>query len=744
MPKLPGCAIHTQAFALAIVLSLSPVSRAVAQSTTDAVPIRGVVRDRDGHGLEGANVFVIETLDGFVTKADGRFEIAVTFTGTVTLAARRLGYTEVRRRIDASERDSIVIMLAASSVTLAPVTVRPGEYTASEERGATLTPLEVVTTPGTAADVNRAIQALPGVQAVDEGSGLFVRGGDHTETKVFLNDAVMLNPLQLLSPSGTFVGSVDPFLLDRIFFSSGGFGARYGDALSGVVALHTLGRPPRTDLTAGAGLAALSASAAVNVSSSLGVRAAANRFDLGPVIALNGSPQEFDPAPRGYDASASVVWNYRGAGEVKAFAIRQTSALGLGVDDASFSGHFNVDLASDLVVVSWTDHVGGLRPAASLSRTTLDRSEEYGAFRLRTRIRRQQLFIQQAWSLSTALTLGSGGELERALTGYLGTIPTSGDDLSPDARTRVIGAGRGGDRIGAFVEADWRAGPRTRLVAGVRGDRSSLTRLTTVDPRLSAAYSPLGGVTLTAAWGVYHQVPDPLDHEDALAAGEDRLPPMRARQGVIGVQIGSDVQLVRVEVHAKRFDDLALRTRDHEVVSGGSGYARGVDLFVRGGLPFGFRVRYAMSHVKAERTDPHSGSIARSPFDIRFSHTAVVERHFGMHWTIATAYRAATGRPFTPITGATFDDDRDIYTAEYGAPMGERLPDFRRLDLSVSWFGRITPAWQAVFYVTLTNALDRTNVQAYRYSPDYTRRTPVQSVFNRSIYFGTTITRFLE
>jgi hypothetical protein len=219
---------------------------------------------------------------------------------------------------------------------------------------------------------------------------------------------------------------------------------------------------------------------------------------------------------------------------------------------------------------------------------------------------------------------------------------------------------------------------------------------------------------------------------------------MRAVQGVIGLQIGSDVSMVRVEMYRKRYDDLALRTRDYAVVSGGTGSARGVDLFVKGGLPLGARVRYAMSHVDAERTDPHSGIVARAPFDIRFSHTLVAERQIGAHWNLATAYRVATGRPYTPVTGATFDDDRGVYTPEYGAPMSERLPAFRRLDVSVSWFGRITPAWQTVFYAALTNVLDRTNVQTYRYSPDYSRRMPVRSIFNRSIYFGTTITRFTE
>src|SRR5262249_47544995 len=177
--------------------------------------------------------------DGVVTREDGAFAITTTASGPLTLIVRRLGFTEHRRAIAERDTSALVITLEASGVSLAPVTVQAGQYNASEERGATLTPLEVVTTPGTAADVNRAIQSLPGVQAGDEGTALFVRGGDFTETRVFLNGAGLLTPVQLQSPAGTFTGTVDPFLLEGIFFSSGGFGARYGDALSGIASLRT-------------------------------------------------------------------------------------------------------------------------------------------------------------------------------------------------------------------------------------------------------------------------------------------------------------------------------------------------------------------------------------------------------------------------------------------------------------------------------------------------------------------------
>jgi hypothetical protein len=156
------------------------------------------------------------------------------------VAVRRTGYREVRQLIADSSRARISLILERTEAQpISAVMVEAGRFVAADEPGATLSPIEIVTIPGTAGDINRAIQTLPGTQQVDEGTGLFVRGGDFTETRVFLNEALLLNPAQLQSPAGTFVGTFDPFLMDAVYFTSGGFGARYGDALSAIVALRT-------------------------------------------------------------------------------------------------------------------------------------------------------------------------------------------------------------------------------------------------------------------------------------------------------------------------------------------------------------------------------------------------------------------------------------------------------------------------------------------------------------------------
>src|SRR5207237_9034729 len=121
------------------------------------------------------------------------------------------------------------------------------------------------------------------------------------------NDAVLHTAFTYESPNATFIGTVDPFLLDGIYFSSGGFGARSGNVLSGLAALNTLGKPKRNALTATAGLAALSASGSAPITNNLGVRLATNQFDTDLLFRVNGSTVKFDSPPRGYDRSGSVI-----------------------------------------------------------------------------------------------------------------------------------------------------------------------------------------------------------------------------------------------------------------------------------------------------------------------------------------------------------------------------------------------------------------------------------------------------
>lgn len=703
-----------------------------AQSSSSLV---GTVSAPDGSALNGVNVFLLETLDGSVTDATGRFAIRTMHRGPATLVARRIGFTQLLRAISLPSSDSIRFTLQLAAHQLDAVRVSASTYVTGNEPDVALTALQVVSTPGTAADVFRAIQTFPGVQAVDEGAGLFVRGGDVSETRIFVNGATVLSPYRYESPTGGFFGTFDPFLLDGIYFSSGGFGARYGDALSGVVALNTLGRPTTRAFGATLGLANLSGSLALPFGERFGARATATRSNTELMFRLNGATSDFSQVPEGRDFSGSLHLTYRPDAAVKVFAIDQWNQLGVVVDRPSFSGSFDAEESHDLVVASWTDRFGRVSPVASISRASTDRSQSFGAFVLDTRQSLTQANMRAALELDGSWVVTAGGEVEDRADDISGSVPTAMHDDRPGARQTVFSSRVAGARYALFAESDFAISGRVRFITGLRSDESTLSRRRSYDPRVAAAVKLTDDATLTAAWGVYHQVPAPMHYEATL--GDAALGPMRARQLVAGLDWRREPVMLRVEAYGKRYADLAQTTRESETRGEGTGRSRGVDAFVRwnGGLPVSGRVAY--SYVSATRTDPNTGLLARSPFDISHGLTMVVERGFGpAHFS--AAWRYATGKPLTPVESASPDTVPGVWVPAWGAPMSESLPAFMRLDFSGSWKHSFRPGNLTVFFVGLSNALDRENLYDYLYSADYTTRIPVRSQFNRSVYFGAT------
>ncbi len=718
---------------LAVLLCLACAhgSAAAQQART----LRGLIATESGEGIRGANVFVVETLDGTLSDSTGHFVLSTRAPVGSWLIAQRIGFRAARVQLTASAEVRMVLQLEA--IALPALQVQAGRFQTGSAPDAELTSLQVVTTPGASADVYRALQTFPGLQTVDEGAGLFVRGGDIAETRVFLNDAVVLSPYRYESPTGGFFGAFDPFLLDGIHFSSGGFGARYGDALSGVAALRTLGRPERLSLGATASLAALSGTASTPVGSQLGARATLTRSHTGLMFRVNGTTTEFTHEPEGRDASFIGSWVY-GRGELRFFALDQWSELGVFLEQPSFSDALDAQAVHGAQVLSWEQALGAARLHAVVAQATAENSLSFGSIDISIEDRLRQLRTFVEWPLSAHLGLSLGAEGVNRRASFEGRRPQQAHDGGAGAPTDVIRASIDDDQRAAFLETDWTPLPDVRAIVGVRSDRSRSTGQQTWDPRASIAVRLSDIATLTGAWGIYHQVPEPALFDNEF--GSVDLPSMRAEQRIAGLQVAQGPLLLRVEAYYKRYHDLAQLTRDRDVAAGGVGNTRGLDVFVRWPSLLGITGRTSFSYIKAERTDPNTGILARSPFDITHVTTSVWERQFGQAWALSVSLRSASGRPFTPVISARYDSARALWQPNYGAPNSERLPSFRRIDMSVSRLVPLPHQRLLVLFAAANNLSDRKNVYEYRYDATYSTRTPVRSQFKRSIYFGGSFT----
>lgn len=610
------------------------------------------------------------------------------------------------------------------------VTVFAGQYPTGEQPGAVLNSLEVVRTPGAAGDINRALQTLPGIQIPDEGNALFVRGGDSAETSTLVNGVKYPSATKLTQPTGTFAGTLNPFEARRITFMSGGFGARFGNALSGIVDLDTLGAPPADSLTIGGGMGAISLGGTVTAGEHAGIRLTDTRSNMEPFFRLNGASRDYPEAPNGHDLALSGAWEYRPGAEVRFFGVEQLQHMAIDINTPAARGRFYQSNLNRLGTVTWADSFGPWSYNLSAGGGTLDRREAIDPTDVRTVTQHRQLAARVGYDAGERVQLSAGVDGAREDTTLTKLIPPAGSYAGG-----LFAAELPGTRMGVFGEADVALMSHLRVVAGARADNSTLTHQTTADPRLSLAWEPQKAVTFSFAGGVYHQIPEAYYFFGD--TGRLKLPPMRANQLIGAMQVGKEDRLVRLEVYTKDYADLAALTRNYRSTGGGTGRAQGLDLFAKTSLPWAMTGRFTYSYVDTRRTDPDSGQMARAPFDVPHTVAILVERAFG-GWVAGAGWRYSSGRPYTPVVSGV-PDGRGGYAPVYGAPFSETLPPLLRLDLNASRYYRLSDHTALVVYVSVNNVLNRGNVYTYEYSSDFSTRTPTPSLFRRGFYFGFTL-----
>ena len=210
--------------------------------------ITGTVTETNGKPLEFVNVFLKGTADGGTTDSLGRFSFTTSEVGQKILAASYIGYKSFESSATLSGVDVMVkIVLTTDSKQLGEVVISAGAFEASDKsRGASLTPIDAVTVAGSGADLANALRALPGTQLIGEQAGLFVRGGTNEEAKQFIDGLLMKNPNTSNVPGILQPARVSPFLFKGILFSSGGYSALYGQAMSSALILESVDLPEKS------------------------------------------------------------------------------------------------------------------------------------------------------------------------------------------------------------------------------------------------------------------------------------------------------------------------------------------------------------------------------------------------------------------------------------------------------------------------------------------------------------------
>ena len=721
---------------------------AAAPGLAQPAVVEGQVRDaEEGVGVPHANVQIEGTAIGAAAGEDGRFRFETTRLGSVVLQASAVGYDPVKRsiRLQAGDTTTVRLALRAESVELDEAVVTGETFSTGSPSEATLSSTEAVTTPGAAGDLFRALQSFPGVAAPGDGAGLFVRGGDVTETKTLLDQATVYTPYRYESPAGGSFGAVRPFLVGGTTFATGGFSAQYGDALSGVLAMESKDRPEESSRYLNLGLAAASVSLDQPLAEDeLGLRLSGNRSFTGVLFRVNGQRGDYATVPQGLDGNLGLTWDYGPAGQLKLFAFARHNRIGVETTEGTYSGVYRGQTTNRLYNLQWTAQASGWTVESSASWNAYTSEKTLGALDLSPTDRAGKLRVD-ATRTTEDWTLRTGGTVERRRYQFDGTFPTQPDVVAPDAPTRSVDESVLATRAGGYVEVESSLLSSVVARAGLRTDVHSRAGRPVVDPRVGLSWSFAPKTQLRAAWGLYHQFPELSTYSEHV--GENTLGAQSAQHVVVGLRHEREHLLLRAEAYHKPYQDLVVRTGSSRYANDGTGFARGMDLFAKYGSFLGTRFNGWASYslLRSHRTQPRDRGTnvelenGPAPYDLTHQFTAVGKVRVVDQVRLGGSYDYVTGRPYTPVVGTEPMGAGALLPVD--GPVGSRrLPAYHRLDLQVSYYWAFNRQQNVVLYAAVNNVLDRANAIDVTYSPDYTERQYRTTNFRRSIYVGLTLT----
>lgn len=661
---------------------------ATAQST-----LSGTVLSTKGDTLIGANVLLEGTYDGATTDLNGFFSFRSGEQGAQQLLVIYLGCDTFRQTVtlpNAALR--LAPRLKENTSALQEVVISAGSFEAASDRkkAVVLSSIDIALTASATADIAGAIATLPGTTRNGESGQILVRGGAGYETRTFIDGLLVQNPYNSSVPNVPARNRFSPFLFKGTMFSTGGYSAEYGQALSSALILQTEDLAPKNNT----GLSLMSIGGGLshtqrwkNTSASL----SGSYSNLAPYFAL--LPQNIDwiKAPQSGGAELILRHQTKQEGMFKLYGSTNRSVMRMNYPDAFQPEQTNpLSLLADNVYLntSYRGQVNKWTLFAGLAYTW--NRDSIGSNIAQNKIQQStQARFTLSRSFNRSFKIKWGGEF---LSGRY-------DEYFRDSDFSVFNILRKEAYGAAFAESDLVVSSKIVARVGLRAERSGLLQKTNLAPRLSAAYILGPNEQVAMAFGQFYQNPE----YDLLRRNTD-LQFERATHYMVNYQRIRNGYTFRVEAYQKTYKNL-VKTDLATFLSNnkGSGYARGIDVFFRDQKTIkrgDYWISYSYLDTKRDYRDYPAQAV---PTFAATHNASVVYKHWfsGINTAFGATYAFQSGRPFNDPNSGSFNSGR--------------TPVYNDLSVNASYLTNLAGHF-TILYVSATNILGFDQVYGYQFA----------------------------
>jgi len=695
--------------------------------------------------LKDINVTLKDTYDGATSDANGNYSFTTTETGDKILVFSAQDYDEVELAVKIEGKDITMNANLKQQISeINAVVITAGSIEASDKKRATalLTPLDVYTTAGANGQISSAIGYLPGVQKVGESEGLFVRGGTGAETKIFMDGNLVNNYFTNSVPGIAGRDRFNTSLFKGNVFSSGGYSAVYGQALSSVLILESVDLPEQTSFDFGISPIFLSANyQKLNQEKTASWGVAGGYSNLGLMGKLFNFNTDFDKFPQGYGFDGNFRIKTKKGGFIKYYGSVDENKMAVGsesLEKGSDKNLFNLKGQNMYHNLSYKEKFGKYLLNIGTSYTYNSSDLNFAAFKDNVELSNMPINNKSNYINTKAV-------IERKIN--RASIVRAGFELNNADETMKYGTFERNYKdliAAAFAETDLIFTNNLTAKIGARTEHSSYLDKWNFSPRVALAYRISKDWTTSFAYGIFYQNPE------SKYLYSKSFDFQRADHYIFQVQKNADGRSLRFEAFYKSYDDLikttsvaptgstATNNQYYQVANdnGGKGYAKGIELFWRDKKTFkdiDYWLTYSYLDSKREFLN-YPFSLAPN-FASKHTFNAVAKK-FVMDWKTGfnLSYTYSKGRPYYNIMTKEDNGKRVNFVDDSG-----KLKDYSGLNFSINYvpsIGKKDSKSFTVFVLSINNILGNKNIYGFNYSSDGASRAAVRPPVNTFVFVG--------
>lgn len=664
--------------------------------------ISGIVIDQDEKPIVGANCFIDGTYDGGMSNDKGQFNFNTSKTDNLILVVSFLGFQTQSISIKLKQASNLKIILKAEDNTLDAVVISAGIMKAGDNSKANvMSSLDIVTTAGSMGDIVSALSTLPGVNTVGEDGRLFVRGGEANETEVFIDG------IRVSQPYGPQIANVptrfrfSPFLFKGITFSTGGYSAEFGNAMSSVLLLNTTDEPlqNQTDIsimTVGVGVGKAKKWDKSSISANL------SYINLAPYQAIVPQNLEWNRAPQAFGGEA-VYRQKIGQGLLKWYVAMDGSNLNIKQESINQPQKFDFKLNNENFYTNlfYQTMIGNNTTLSTGASFGYSKTNINSLFFVKSNEKSTHFKVKLRQNFSKFFKLNVGAEwFTIDLEEKFAIEPNNWLPL-----TFIE------NRFSGFAESEFYFSNQFAAHFGLRANQTNRINAFQIEPRASLAYKFDKAGQLSMGYGIFNQNPN-VEY----LKFDNQIAHQQATHYILNYLFTKNSRTLRAEIFYKDYRNLTkfdtqFASFNSQFSANGFGFAKGFDLFFRDKKSIKYLDYWiTYSYLDSER-DFQNYSKAATPFFVANHNLSVVTRYWvnGLKSQIGLSYRFTSGRPYNNPNEVIF--------------MNGKTPNFN--DLSLGWSYLLSQ--QKILYFSVSNILGSQNVFGY----EYANQTDINGVFQR-------------